>query len=257
MVWFCMKPMLAQSYDQSRNVTGWLMSEKLDGVRAIWDGSQFRSRNGNSFAAPGWFTRDLPPFALDGELYMGRGQFQTAVGVVRKKAPVDSEWAGMAFRVFDAPSAWGGFAKRLAVAKIMVEGCEFAGVVDHRECGGHDDLIAFGREICAMGGEGVMVRDGDAKYTRSRSKNLLKWKPFRTDEAEVIGSEPGTGRLSGTIGAIVVRWGKSIFKVGSGFSDLERTDPPQIGSRITFGFCGLTDGGCPRFPTFIAERNYE
>lgn len=52
--------MLAQKYDDSINPTGWLISEKLDGVRCYWDGHSMFTRNGNAFYAPDWFLKDLP-----------------------------------------------------------------------------------------------------------------------------------------------------------------------------------------------------
>ena len=48
------------------------MSEKLDGVRAFWDGKDFYSRNGNRFHAPAYFKEGLPNHALDGELWGGK-----------------------------------------------------------------------------------------------------------------------------------------------------------------------------------------
>ncbi|KAH3768865.1 hypothetical protein DPMN_170081 [Dreissena polymorpha] len=54
----------------------WWMSEKLDGVRAYWNGRCFYSRNGNAFKAPVWFTKDLPKdMHLDEKLYAGRKKF--------------------------------------------------------------------------------------------------------------------------------------------------------------------------------------
>ena len=59
--------LLAREYQQ-QDVRGWAMSEKLDGVRAFWNTRQLLSRNGSAFAPPPSFTRDFPPFAVDGEL---------------------------------------------------------------------------------------------------------------------------------------------------------------------------------------------
>ena len=53
------------------------MSEKLDGMRAVWDGTALYSRAGNPISMPASFAACLPPaFALDGELFLGRGRFQ-------------------------------------------------------------------------------------------------------------------------------------------------------------------------------------
>lgn len=53
---------------------GWIVSEKLNGCRAFWDGSQLWSRGGNVIPAPAWFTAGLPTSPLDGEVWAGRGQ---------------------------------------------------------------------------------------------------------------------------------------------------------------------------------------
>lgn len=251
------KPMLAGNYE-SQNIRGWLMSEKLDGVRALWNGRELLSRNGNKFNAPEWFTRQLPTgVELDGELYLGRGLFQATVSVVKKKAPVDAEWRNLRYCVFDAPGAAGGFEQRLAFCASALAGCAVAAVVAHRACASKADMDGFFEKTCSLGGEGVMLRRPGSAYERKRSASLLKYKPFQSDEAEMVGKEPGKGRLKGTVGALILKWRDVVFKVGTGMGDKQRADPPRIGSRITFGYCGLTDGGVPRFPTFLGERSYE
>ena len=251
------KPMLAKPYS-GQSVKGWLMSEKLDGVRAIWDGSKLLSRNGNEFFAPEWFLAQLPAgMSLDGELFIGRGKFQSTVSVVKKRVPVDAEWTQIHYCVFDAPFAAGGFEDRLSFCADALIGSTVASVVPHRECGGKDDMERFFEGLCAEGAEGIMLRAPGSRYENRRSENLLKYKPFESDEAVMVGSEAGEGRLSEMVGALILRWGKITFKVGSGMNDDVRMNPPMIGARISFGFCGLTDGGCPRFPTFLADRSYE
>ena len=249
--------MLAKSYE-GQAVDGWMMSEKLDGVRAIWNGSSLFSRNGNQFFAPEWFISQLPVgVVLDGELFIGRGQFQATVGVVKKKRPVDAEWSKIRYCVFDAPEAVGGFESRLEFCETSLAGSAIANVVSHRPCAGKKDLHEFFRVLCAAGAEGVMLRAPGSRYENRRSANLLKYKPFDSSEAVMVGSEIGEGRVAGLVGALIVKWGKITFRVGSGLSDEVRMNPPKVGALISFGFCGLTDGGCPRFPTFLAERSYE
>jgi len=67
--------LLAQIYHDDIQVQEYLVSEKLDGIRAIWDGYQFSSRQGHPIYAPAWFTQHFPTRPLDGELWIGRGQF--------------------------------------------------------------------------------------------------------------------------------------------------------------------------------------
>ena len=252
-----MKPMLAKPYE-NQPIAGWLISEKLDGVRALWNGRELVSRNGNPFVAPAWFLAQLPAnVALDGELYIGRGKFQSTVGVVRKKAAVDAEWQDISFMVFDAPSAVGGFEQRLMAAEAALSGCAVAKVLPHAICRDKAQLDTTFANLVSLGAEGVMLRKPGSAYEPKRSACLLKYKPFESDEAVVIGHENGEGRLEGLIGALVCRWKDKVFNVGTGLSDALRAAPPAIGALVTFGFCGLTDGGTPRFPTFVAERNYE
>ena len=253
-----MKPMLAKSFDGEQNINGWLMSEKLDGVRAIWTGTGLLSRNGNRFHAPVWFTAQLPAgVMLDGELFIARGKFQATVGIVKKQSPVDAEWRAISFRVFDAPEASGGFESRLGFCLQVLRDCAVASVVAHATCENRAALETFFAHVLRQGGEGVMLRRPGSAYESRRSPSLLKYKPFDSAEAEMIGQEAGQGKHAGAVGALVLKWRDIIFKVGTGLTDELRAAPPAIGSLITFGFCGLTDAGVPRFPTFLTTRDYE
>ena len=104
-----------------------------------------------------------------------------------------------------------------------------------------------------LGGEGVMLRRNRSLYKEGRSMDLLKLKRFQTAEAVVEGYEEGQN----LIGSLVVRMGDIVFKIGSGLNDAIRSNPPAIGASVTFRFFELTDRGCPRFPTFLAVRDYE
>src|SRR5438552_10550272 len=77
--------LLAERWDNAANLSGWLMSEKLDGVRCYFDGKQFLSRQGNLFHAPEWFLEGLPDTPLDGELWIDRKKFQRTVSIVRRQ----------------------------------------------------------------------------------------------------------------------------------------------------------------------------
>jgi len=254
-----LKPMLAKPYT-GQNIKGWLMSEKLDGVRAVWNGSELLSRNGNKFFAPDWFFNQLPAgIILDGELFIGRGCFQQTVSIVRKKKPIDIEWQTIRYCVFDAPEATGGFAARLTFAEDIIKNrkIKIAEVVNHVPCRNEAHLREFSAALCAEGAEGVMLRKSDSCYEQKRSGNLLKFKSESSDEAEVIDYQPGEGKHAGALGALICKWKGIIFNLGTGFTDVIRDNPPQIGSRVTFKFQELTNAGVPRFPVFIAERNYE
>ena len=250
--------LLAHAWDTAQDLTNWWMSEKFDGVRCWWDGDEFVSRLGNTFRAPRWFTENLPRTPLDGELWMGRKLFQQTVGVVKKFNPVDAEWKGVKFMVFDAPTHPGVFEERVEHLKVTLTGIPYVEVVDHIPCKGIDHIKRSLKGVQSMGGEGLMLRAPKSKYEAGRSNTLLKVKEFFDAEGTVTGYEPGKGKHKGRVGALLMMsdWGEP-FSVGTGLSDRERGNPPAIGSRVTYRYQELTKDNKPRFPVFVAVRSYE
>ncbi len=248
--------LLAESWDGQSDIDGWLLSEKLDGVRAYWDGAGFISRQGNRFYAPSWFVAGLPNIPLDGELWLARKSFQRTVSIVRRQdeSPL---WRSLRFVVFDAPAGGAGFEERLALVRdaLAAGQSEFAEALPHFVCRGPNHLQTELDRIIALGGEGIMLRQPGSRYESGRSATLLKVKRFLDAEARVIGHQPGTGRHKGRLGALaVVLPDGTEFAVGTGLTDRERENPPPIGSIITFRYQELSDRGVPRFPSFVRIR---
>jgi DNA ligase 1 len=248
--------LLAHKWETDIDITGWWISEKLDGVRAYWDGKQFLSRLGNKFYAPPWFIENFPDHPLDGELWGGRKLFQRTVGIVKRQdqSPL---WKELLYVVFDAPAHDGSFEERLEHAKKVIEErrIAYARVHEHYECKGLEHLKDELARVEALGGEGLMARRPKSKYEAGRSSTLLKVKSFHDAEARVIGHAPGAGKHKGRLGALIVELADGTkFNVGTGFSDAERNDPPPIGSIITFRYQELSDGGVPRFPSYVGVR---
>jgi hypothetical protein len=232
------------------------LSEKLDGVRAYWDGKQFISRLGNAYLAPDWFIEGLPEFALDGELFAGRGRFQHAVSVARRMDKGDG-WRSLAFVIFDAPALSHGFEDRIKHLEDHFGARPWpqAKVLEHRVCTGHDDLTTELRRVEDLGGEGLMLRRPGSRYVAGRSDTLLKVKSFLDTEARVVGHQAGTGKHKGRLGALLVELADGTrFKVGTGLSDAERGEPPEVGDIVTVRYQELTDAGVPRFPSYIGAR---
>jgi DNA ligase 1 len=246
--------LLAQSWDNEQDLTGWWMSEKLDGVRAYWDGLFFVSRQGNRFHAPRWFTKGLPMGPLDGELWIGRQAFQRTVSIVRRQDAGDA-WKQVKYVVFDAPTLDLPFEQRAVEIFRLVERAKYANGLAQVQCQGTDHLRMRLSTMVAAGGEGLMLRQPESRYEIGRSSTLLKVKQFQDAEARVIEHLPGAGRHRGRMGALLVELpnGKR-FSVGTGFTDAQRNKPPALGSTITFRYQELTDGGIPRFPSFVRER---
>ncbi|WP_338871389.1 DNA ligase [Myxococcus stipitatus] len=248
--------LLAQPWENDVDLTDWWMSEKLDGVRAYWDGKRFWSRLGNEYMAPEWFTAGLPDFPLDGELFGGRKRFQRTVSVVRRQDK-SQDWKELLFVVFDAPGVEADFEQRLERCREWLATAKPAHAQwhPHERCQGTPHLRAELERVEALGGEGLMLRKPGSRYEVGRSHTLLKVKSFKDDEAVVVGHVAGAGRHKGRLGALEVelRNGKR-FSVGTGFSDAERGAPPPVGTLITFRYQELSNDGVPRFPSYIGVR---
>jgi DNA ligase 1 len=252
--------LLAQDYRDGLDVRPFLVSEKFDGVRARWDGQTLFTRTGRMIAAPKWFTKDFPAMPLDGELWLARGKFDLLSGAVRKNNPIDSEWRGVSYQVFELPDAPGTFESR---AKQIAEIVSAANVshlkaVAHFRVKDEAALKSKLKEIVAKGGEGLMLHRADAAYVTGRSDALLKLKPTRDAEAVVVAHTPGRGKYEGKLGALEVETTEGVrFKLGTGLSDAARENPPPIGSVVTYRFRDLTPSGKPRFASFLRIREEE
>jgi DNA ligase-1 len=245
--------LLAHTWENDVDLTEWWMSEKLDGVRAYWDGSKFISRLGNVYHAPDFFVAGLPREPLDGELWLGRKAFQRCVSIVRRQDKSD-HWRSIRFLVFDSPAAGGPFEERFEQLRDCFSSNrpEFAELHQHERCRGMDHLHEELARVEALGGEGVMLRQPGSRYEAGRSSTLLKVKTFHDAEARVVEHLPGAGRHKGRLGALgVVLPDGTSFSIGTGFSDAQRDNPPQIGSLVTFRYQEFSDRGVPRFPSFV------
>lgn len=287
---------LAKQYNQSQkneiNVADYWVSEKLDGIRARWNGTELYTRNGNKIFAPTWFTADWPKATIDGELWIGRGEFELTASIVLSKrthveqnnlpsalthtlstsvassksdsvhgyagstAP-NKRWSRVRFMAFDMPMEGVPFDTRLNALNSLDEATPnstFA-VISQFKLLSIDALEAKLEQVTKEGGEGLMLHHGKALYKSGRSNKLLKIKRFEDAEARVLAHLPGKGRFKGMMGSLLVETPDGIqFKLGTGFSENERQSPPVIGSWVTFKFYGVTKNGKPRFASYLRTR---
>ncbi len=259
--------LLAKKYEADKhNPTGWYVSEKLDGTRAYWDPKKrmFFSRNGLEFKVPAFFIEGVPDIPLDGEIWHSRRSFEKT-GTIRHDVPIEEDWKGLVYMVFDAPEHKGTYEERLEVLRTLftdkkdVEGNKYFKLLDTWICKGHDDLMADLEKYTGGGAEGLMIRKPGSLYEKKKSNTLLKVKSFDDEEAVVIGHKDGKNRLKGLVGALIVQNDKGTFNVGTGFSDEQRKpeNAPKIGSTITFKYWDVTKNGIPRFPVFMRVRIQE
>ncbi len=250
--------LLAKTAPANIDPAGYLVSEKLDGVRAVWDGKVLRFRSGRMIAAPTWFTAKLPKEPLDGELWVGRGQFDVLSGIVRKAKPVDVEWQKINYMVFELPAGSGSFKDRALAIESIVNATAWSQLqaVEQMTIANRATLQAKLDDVVLAGGEGLMLHLANAPLTTGRSDALLKLKPLNDAEATVVGYIVGKGKYTGMTGALVVKSANGQrFNLGMGLSDAQRKSPPAIGSKVTYTYRDVTPSGKPRFASFL--RVYE
>lgn len=251
---------LAMPWPSGRSPQGFLVSEKFDGVRAVWDGQVLHFRSGRVIAAPDWFLAALPRVALDGELWMGRGAFDRLSGVVRQTEPDDQAWRAVKYLVFDAPGHAAPFAQRMAFVQSILAQAPPAWLmpVVQQEVKDARALQALLQDTVRQGGEGLMLHRADAGWRPGRSDALFKFKLEQDEEGLVVGHQPGQGRLAGMTGALLVQMPSGQrFALGAGLSDALRRKPPPVGSWVTYRYRERTPSGLPRFASFLRVREAE
>jgi DNA ligase-1 len=254
---------LANRYHDQIDISQYLVSEKLDGVRGYWDGQNLYTRNGNLIHAPLQFTKNWPNTPLDGELWIARGRFEEVSGIVRRKTPNPEDWQPIRFMVFDVHDSNVAFEQRIQLAKQLIEEARNPSLqlIPQLPVLSAEELSNRLKTIVEQGGEGLMLHRKNALYLAGRSDDILKLKPRWDAEARVIAHIPGKGKYQGMLGSLLVEGisesqsrGRQ-FRIGTGFSDAERQNPPAIGAVISYQFQGYTNKGIPRFTSFLRVRH--
>ena len=248
--------LLAERWDNAQDLAGWWLSEKLDGVRAYWDGKSLISRLGNRFHAPTGSSRACPTSRSTASCGSAarRSSARSASSAARTRPTCGSRSATSCStpRVLTTRSRAGW---PPSAPTSSATGRRTSTAHEHAICTGLDHLRAELARIEALGGEGLMLRQPESRYEVGRSLTLLKVKSFHDAEARVLEHLKGAGRHKGRLGALLVELADGTqFSVGTGFSDAEREAPPPIGSVITFRYQELSDGGVPRFPSYVGVR---
>lgn len=244
-------PVVLQDID-TINVKDYFVSEKLDGVRAYWDGKNLLSRSGKNLNPPKWFIEDFPPFAIDGELFTKQNDFENIVSIVKNQQNKDL-WKYLSLYVFEVPNKEGNFSKRLEKLQNFLKQhpAKFIQIIPQNEFQTKEELLSFIKQIKQKDGEGVILRKKEGVYTTGRNSSLLKYKFFFDSECEIIEYQKGKGKYADVIGSFTCKDGAKIFRIGSGLSEDFRKNPPKIGSIITYKFYKTTKNNMPRHPVFL------
>ncbi|WP_332747560.1 DNA ligase [Hydrogenophaga sp.] len=249
--------MLANVYRPGVPLVEYWLSEKYDGLRGFWDGQRLITRGGEVIVAPAWFTEGWPAEPMDGELWMGRGLFEETLSAVRRQTPREDAWLRIRFMVFDLPAHPGPFIERIQAYQGLVRKIDRAWVraVPQERVVSHAELMVRLDRMVKDGGEGLMLHRGDSLYRTVRSDDLLKVKTHEDAEARVLAHLPGQGRHAARMGALLVQTPQGVrFRLGTGFTDAQREQPPAVGQWVTYRFRGVNPSGVPRFASFMRLR---
>jgi DNA ligase 1 len=244
-------------YYEGVDLKEYFVSEKLDGVRAYWNGENLISKQGNIIKAPECFTKDFPKQDLEGELWMSHNQFEITSGIVRRETTNDEDWSNITLMLFDMPKHSGTFEERLEAMKqiVTLSNSSHLKLIEQYKLPNHKSLMAKLQEVMRNGGEGLMLHRAKSYYIAKRNNDVLKVKSYEDDEAKVIAHIAGKGKYQGMLGSLLVENRDKVqFKIGTGFSDEQRKNPPKIGAIITYKFYGKSKNNKPKFASFIRVR---
>jgi DNA ligase 1 len=242
----------AKLFNYTQNIDNWLMSEKLDGIRAYWDGKELKTRQGNKIFVPQWFTKNFPPFELDGELWSQQIDFENIQSIVLSQSE-NQKWKQITYNIFEVPNSNGDFIQRLKKVQqwFLDNKNNYVHIIPQKICQNIQELEDFLHEVTLKKGEGVMLKNPNALYEKGLSNSLLKVKKFEDMEGKVIAYNYKKEKFK----SLVVQLPNQVtFNLGNGFTQEERQTPPVVGSLVTFKYYGLTKNGKPKFASFLHER---
>eukprot|EP01027_Heterolobosea_sp_BB2_P004956 GEZU01007622.1.p1 GENE.GEZU01007622.1~~GEZU01007622.1.p1 ORF type:complete len:260 (-),score=24.72 GEZU01007622.1:119-898(-) len=243
--------MLATNWNQEIDPTGWWMSEKLDGIRAYWDGQKLYSRTGRQITAPSYFTNALPKGqALDGELWIGREQFMPPSVIYDAHSRV---WESVKYCAFDVPAIGVPYEERLATLQNLLSPLlRSSGVAPHilvvpvQRCTSAEHMHAYLKEVVDGGGEGLIMRKPQSRYQPGRTNAVLKLKPRQDTEVKFVERHPSHLAL--------ICDQPDGQRVPIPCSSRMYYNPPSPGSLITVTHAGFFKNGTLRHAFCLRER---
>ena len=271
--------MLARHWEECQDPTGWFMSEKDEGIRMIRPraNTDVFSREGNPFHPPAWWLDQLPrgPF-LDGEAWIGRGQFERTQSILGNRQATDAEWRWVKFMCIEPLNMSQSNSVFQPIQQIV--------------CQSRADLASFYQEIVESGGEGVMLRHPNQPYHTGHSPYLLRVKPEIRGMAIVTGYKTSLAGVDyftsnrqsvesvscGRLISLQVRWQQPVplreiakadqehrspiypppvdFNLSNGLTEETRANPPPVGSEVPFLYQCLSKNGTPMFARLAKKK---
>lgn len=219
------------------------LSQKLNGNRCSWYHSQLKSRQNKVFTGMQHIIDDIESLGLsdmflDGELIRKNTDgvsdsenFQIGTGIINSDAEEKTEIKFVIFDMFPAsefPSKkptdpYSVRKQNLLKLKEEISSDNIEVVTMVYEGNNPGEIQTWLEYAESNDWEGLMLNK-DTPYECKRTKNLIKIKRFKTVDLVITDLEEGTGRLTGTLGALVVSYKGNTVRVGSGFTDEQRKE---------------------------------
>ncbi len=232
------------------------MSEKLDGIRAYWNGKDLLSKNGNRIHIPKELIKNYPIFHLDGELWTKRNDFENIQSIVLDKTPT-KKWNQITYNIFEVPNQKGNFYQRIKVLENWVKTNKNTNIriIKQIKCKNKEHLNSYLEALINEKAEGIIIKNPNISYFIGKNKNILKVKKFKDMEGKVIAINYNTDNKFKSL-KILLNNGIT-FNLGGGFSNKEKINHPKIGDIVTFKYYGLTKYKKPKFASFLRIRKEE
>jgi len=276
-------PMLAKVWDKYKAKVEFPVysQPKLDGIRMETEAKGFFSREGNPFSTVNHLQKEVEQFMkfvpeggkIDGELYNEElyDDFNKIVSLVKRGNATPEELKEaerlVQYHIYDIDIPGYTFEQRHKLIAIAfgTKTFKYLKMVDTTLVQTEEELDQLSENYLKRGYEGQMIRNPYSLYEggKSRSKNLLKRKPFMDEEFVIVGINEGEGNRSGMAGALVVQVSEGItsktgIKGGVEFyKRLWKERSSLIGKKATVRFQNYTPDGSLRIPVTVAIRDYE
>lgn len=197
---------------------------------------------------------------LDGELYCHGMSFEQIYSITSRTTNLHQDYQKIKFHVFDIVNEMPQMKRSLMIENLRGLN-PYIEVAPFWLCEDLDDVMRTFDHLVEKGYEGIIVRHNLGAYERKRSTLVMKFKPKKEDEYEVVGSVEEfdkDGNPKDRLGALICKSGDgNLFNVGTGFTDERREQLWDIkgilpGMIAKVKYQHITPGRqVPRFPVFV------
>jgi len=198
---------------------------------------------------------------LDGELYCHGMSFEEITSITSRTVNLHPNYNAIQFHIFDIVQEKMPQMQRTLMLENLRNLSPWLVVSPFYLCENLEDVMRTFDKIIEDGYEGIIVRHNMAPYERKRSTWVMKFKPKKEDEYEIVGVQEECdkeGNPKDRLGALACNSGDGhVFKVGTGFSEEDRQNLWNskqliIGQKAKVKYQHITSGNkVPRFPVFV------